>query len=229
MRNKLKGLGPLFGIVATLALAVLAGLFTMTPARASLSSGLPGGPVGTPVISTVAYTNASDVLVVGDSITVRSYKQLAAALPGQRLAVNAQSGANTAQGIDRLTVQLKNGAKLPKRLLMATGANDVFYPAAMQAQMKRLLSLVAAYSPTTVVYWVNVSVLRPSYAFADRVNSAKVNQLITSGCAGGKCTVISWAGLLATGTNRAKYIDAGGVHPNTAGQVAWGKLIAGAL
>lgn len=235
MRNKLKGLGPLFAIVATLALAVLAGLFstcTADTAHASLSSGLPAGPVGSPVISTVAYTNASDLEVVGDSITVRSYKKLPAELPGWRIAINAQSGANTAQGIDRLVKQLNAGARLPKRLVMATGANDVFAPAAMKAQIARLLTLVHTYSPDTEVYWVNMSVHRPGkYAFADAANTNKVNQLIRLGCtrtAVQPCTLIDWAGLLASG-NRASLIDAGGVHPTEAGQVRWAKMIAAAV
>jgi lysophospholipase L1-like esterase len=208
-------------------LAVAALFGVSSTANASLSSGLPGGPVGSPVISTVDFTNRSTIEVVGDSITVRSYKALPAQLPGERIAVNAQSGSNTSQSIGRLETQLKAGARLPARLVMATGANDVFSPGVVGVQVKRLLALVQAQSPTTRVYWVDVSVLRPGYLFQDRVNSAKVNQQIRAYCVG-SCTVISWAGFLSK-VQRSTYVDRGGVHPTTAGQQAWAKLIAGGI
>src|SRR5690349_9994458 len=208
-------------------LAVAALFEVSSTADASLSSGLPAGPVGSPVVSTVDFTNRATIEVVGDSITVRSYKSLPAELPGERIAVNAQSGSNTAQSIDRLEAQLKAGAKLPPRLVMASAANDIFAAGSTAAQVRRLLALVQAQSPSTRVYWVDASVLRPGFLFADRVNSAKVNSAIRANCVG-SCSVISWAGFLAT-VKRSTYIDAGGVHPNAAGQVAWAKLIAGGI
>lgn len=210
--------------IVSVLLAVVGLSFITQTADASLSSGVPAGPVGTPVVSTVDFTNRADLEVVGDSITVRSYKSLPAQLPGERIAVNAQSGSNTAQSIDRLQAQLKAGARLPQRLVMATGANDIFVPGNVGAQVRRLLTLVQAQSPTTRVYWVDVSVLRPGFLFADRVNSGKVNSQIRQFCTG-SCTVISWAGFLAS-VQRSKYIDKGGVHPLPAGQVEWAKLIA---
>lgn len=204
--------------------AVTALLGVSLPAHASLSSGLPAGPVGTPVLSTMDYVARSDVMIVGDSISVRSYKQLQTELGTQRLAVNARSGRNTTLSVDSLFKQLQAGMKLPPVLVMAVGANDIFRPGVEGVQVRRLLAGVPA---TTRVLWVNVSVLRPGYLFADRVNSGKVNQLIAANCVG-SCTVVSWAGFLA-GKTRSTYIDSKGVHPTAAGSVAWAKLIAEAV
>lgn len=206
--------------------AVLAAvsLWTATPAGANLSSGLPAGPVGTPVISSAAEVAAAGVLVTGDSITVRSYKELAAQLTVP-LAVNAQSGRNTKQSIDSLFTQMQ-GKTWPAVLVMATGSNDVFAAGSMPAQIRRLL---AGVPESTRVYWVNVRVARPGFLFADRVNTAHVNEAIRLGCTG-RCTVISWAGFLAGKAYRpATYIDKGGVHPSLAGEKAWGALIAGSI
>lgn len=209
----------LFGVlVAAVALLSVA----WSADAAAPSSGAAAGPIGAPVMSTQSYTTISDVLVVGDSITVRGYKELAAALPGRRLAVNAQSGRNTALSIDALFRQMQAGVKLPPVLVMAVGANDIFSSGVMAGQVKRLLAGVPA---STKVFWVDVSVLRPAYKLADGFNSARVNQSIRAYCTG-KCTVISWAGFLAV-NGRGKLIDSGGVHQTPAGAKAWGKLIAG--
>lgn len=203
--------------------ALIAAAFSLgvaSPADAYLDSGLPAGPIGAPVISTPAYTAVSDVLIVGDSITVRGYRDLAAALPGYRLAVNAQSGRNTTLSVDEVLKM----PYIPPALVMAVGANDIFNTSVMRAQVKRLLAAVPA---TTKVFWVNVSVRRPATALADQWNSSQVNQAITSGCVR-SCTVISWAGFLsAKASRRPTYIDRGGVHPIVhAGTEAWATLLA---
>lgn len=212
-----------------LVIAVLA-VMTGTGADAlamDYGSGTGGGPVGTPVRSTIPYTNISDVMIVGDSITVRGYKDLAAALPGKRLAVDAQAGRNTADSIDSLFASMRAGMVLPPVLIMATGSNDVFDPFVMAAQVKRLL---AGVPPGTRVYWVDVQVSRPATAVADQRNSAQVNRAIWLGCTG-SCTVISWATFFAVKPARIGwYLDSGGVHPIMGvGTRAWAALIAGAL
>lgn len=211
-------------------LALTTAVLAIAPAmkaHAGPDSGPAGGPVGTPVISTVDYTNRSGVLVVGDSITVRSYKYLPVALPGVRIAINAQSGRNTQLSINALLVQIGAGAKLPPKLVMATGANDIFATHAMAPQVQRLLALVKVKAPGTKVYWVNVSVKRPAYATADMFNSAMVNTAIRQYCVG-NCSVIDWAGYL-TRHGRTGLIDSGGVHPTVAGSQVWAKLIATAV
>ena len=219
----------------SLLLAVLFALLQPSHASASLSSGLPGGPVGTPVISTQAYTvlaPARTALVVGDSITVRSYKALAAqlSLHGQRLAVNAQSGRNTRLSVDALLAQMKGvpDSAWPSDLIMATGANDVFAPGAMLTQVPRLLAAVPKH---VRVHWVTVYVARPAYLLADKHNSYLVNQAITTGCAASpRCSLVRWAAFLTASTPRLRAdIDTGGVHPTAAGRLDWGKLLASAV
>jgi hypothetical protein len=197
-----------------------------TAAYADYGSGVAGGPVGTPVLSTAPYTAVSDVLIVGDSITVRGYKDLAAALPGKRLAVNAHSGRNTKASIDSLFQWLANGYKLPPVLIMAVGSNDVMSPFVMDAQVKRLLD---AGPSTTKIYWMDVQVSRPKYAVADQRNSMIVNRAIWTRCVGG-CAVISWASFLAAKPARLGwYLDSGGVHQTVSGSKAWAALIAGSV
>ena len=209
------------------AVALIASLGTTQAHATDYGSGAPGGPSGTPVQSTVPYTAISDVMIVGDSITVRGYKDLAAALPGKRLAVNAQSGRNTKASIDSLFAQMQAGMALPPVLIMAVGANDVFDPFVEPAQVKRLLAGVPS---STKVYWVDVQVARPKTAVADQRNSAQVNRAIWQGCTG-DCTVISWASLLAAKPARLTwYIDSGGVHPIVGvGTKAWAALIAAGI
>lgn len=194
-------------------------------AYAGFGSGPASGPVGTPVISTAAEVDAAQVMLVGDSISVRSYKELAALLPVP-LAVNAHSGRNTRLSIDSLFKQMQ-GRQWPRVLVMATGSNDVFAPGETRAQVKRLL---AGVPESTRVYWVNIRVQRPGFVLADRVNTWHVNEAIQVGCVG-RCTVVSWVGFLAVKPYRVRtYIDAGGVHPVIGvGTKAWAALIAGAV
>jgi hypothetical protein len=213
-------------LVRVVALTVAFLVAAPTAAMADYGSGTAGGPVGTPVLSTAPYTAVSDVLIVGDSITVRGYKDLAAALPGKRLAVNAHSGRNTKASIDSLFHWLANGYKLPPVLVMAVGTNDIFDPSGVPAQVKRLLAGVPS---STKVFWIDVQAARPKTALADQRNSGWVNQAIWRGCVGG-CTVISWAGFLAAKPARIGwYIDSGGVHTDEDGKKAWAALIAGAV
>jgi lysophospholipase L1-like esterase len=191
-----------------------------------LSSGPWGGPIGTPVVSTIPYTAKAYVLVGGDSITVRSYRQLPVYLPGKTIAINAQSGRNTKLTVDQL-LDPKVTPYLPAKLVMATGANDIFAPTAMAAQVQRLLAGAQARG-VQHVYWVNASVKRPGWVLQDTWNSFVVNRAIATYCTG-TCSVINWAGFLAQGTRRARLIDSGGVHPNVAGQAAWAALIAASV
>lgn len=199
-------------------------LFAAPTAHAGFGSGPASGPVGTPVISTAAEVDAAKVMLVGDSISVRSYKDLAALLPVP-LAVNAHSGRNTKLSIDSLFKQMQ-GRQWPRVLVMATGSNDIFGPGAMREQVRRLL---AGVPESTRVFWVNIRVQRPGFVLADRVNTWHVNEAIQVGCTG-RCSVVSWVGFLAGKPYRpATYIDAGGVHPTVLGSKAWGCLIATAV
>jgi hypothetical protein len=213
-------------LVRVVALTVAFLVAAPTAAMADYGSGAAGGPVGTPVLSTVPYTAVSDVLIVGDSTTVRGYKDLAAALPGKRLAVNAHSGRNTKASIDSLFQWLANGYKLPPVLVMAVGTNDIFDGSGMPAQVKRLLAGVPS---STKVFWVDIQAARPKTALADQRNSMWINKAIWQGCVG-ECAVISWASFLAAKPARLGwYIDSGGVHQTASGSKAWAALIAGSI
>ncbi len=163
------------------------------------------------------------MLLVGDSISVRGYKDLAYYLPGKRLAVNAWSGRNTKDSVDAVLAM----PFIPPVLIMAVGSNDVPDPFGMAVQVKRLL---AGVPETTKVYWVDVQVARPKTALADQRNSEMVNMAIYQNCTG-RCTVISWASFLAAKPARLMwYVDAGGVHPIVGvGTKAWAALIAGSV
>ena len=208
--------------IATLTLAYL-----VSPARATLDygSGKAGGATGTPVLSTVPYTAVSDVLIVGDSITVANYKALAAQLPGVRLAVNARSGRGTVDAVNQVLAM----PYVPPRVIMAVGSNDVFDPPVMAAQIARLRS---ALEPRGVkVSWVDVQVSRVKYSpavqLADQRNTGWVNAQIHSGCVA-PCTVIGWGEFLSANPSyRLPAYLRDGVHTTAAGTAAWAVLIAG--
>lgn len=198
-------------------------------------SGQPGGPLGSPVKSTVPYTAISDWMIVGDSITVRGYKELLPLTPGKRLAVDAWSGRNTKLAVDSVLATLEDVGPeaFPKRLVWATGSNDVFAPGVVAAQLKRLLDAL----PDDVRVWfVDTQVARPSFP-ADQRNCMWVNSQIWTTATAYGAPVISWATFLASKPARLSwYVDPGGVHPTlptedkpNSGTKAWAALIVGAV
>lgn len=209
-------------------LAVAALLWVAVPAQATdYGSGTAGGPVGTPVQSTVPYTAISDWAVFGDSITVAGYKTLAARKPGWRLAVVAQSGRGTVDAVNMAIA----AEYLPLHVVMAVGSNDVPNPPVMAAQIKRLR---AALEPRGIkVYWVTVHVVRSrgtaAQQLADQRNSGWVNAQIQAGCTA-PCTVIDWSSFLnAKPAYRIPKYLRDGVHTTALGNDAWAALIAGAV
>ena len=208
------------------AAAVLLGV-TLPAHAVDYGSGAAGGPVGTPVLSTVPYTAVSDVMIVGDSITIRGYKDLAAALPGKRLAVNAHSGRNTKASVDSLFASMQAGMVLPPVLIMAVGSNDVMSPFAFEAQMKRLLAGVPR---GTRVFWMDIYVNRPAYPSSDLRNTDVINKRIWRYCTG-NCSIISWFDFLAgyPSYRIRTHIDSGGVHQTVAGCKAWAAVIAAGI
>lgn len=198
-------------------------------------SGKPGGPLGSPVKSTVSYTAISDWMIVGDSITVRSYKELLPLTIGKRLAVDAWSGRNTQLAVDSVldTLAQVGPENFPKRLVWFTGSNDVFAPGVVRAQLERLY---AALPSDVQVWFVDTQVARPSFP-ADQRNCMWVNSQITQVATAHGAKIISWATFLASKPSRlGMYIDAGGVHPTlpteekpNSGTKALAALIAGAV
>lgn len=170
----------------------------------------------------------ADVGVIGDSITARGWGDLYALITanGRRMAVNFWSARPTAPAVDWLVQRVQAGKRIPRTLVMAVGANDVYAPFAMQAQIARLLKAV----PGVKVYMVDVQVARPAYALADQRNSGIVNKAIWQGCTG-DCGVISWASFFAAYPRRlTMYLTSDGVHPIVGvGTRAWAALIAASV
>jgi hypothetical protein len=148
----------------------------------------------------------ADVLIVGDSITARSYAATIAAIQatGHTAAVNYWSGRPTAPAVDWV---LSLSSK-PKVIVMATGPNDVMNPKVMTAQIQRLKG---GLPETTKLLWVDVQVCRPAYAVADQRNSMAVNQQIYEQMGDG--AVIGWAELFWSAPWRLSYYLQDGVHP----------------
>lgn len=151
-------------------------------------------------------TPAADVLIVGDSITTRTYADLLARIraTGHTAAVNYWSGRPTAPAVDWvLSLSTK-----PKVLVMAMGSNDVTNPTVMATQIKRLK---AGLPSTTKLLWVDVFVCRSAYATADMRNSMAVNQQIYEQL--GDDAVIGWAELFWSAPWRITWYLQDGVHP----------------
>lgn len=202
-------------------------LLVPATASADYGSGAPSGPVGTPVLSTVPYTAVSDWMIFGDSITVGAYKNLAAAKPGWRLAVNAQSGRGTVDAVDEALA----APFLPKHVIMAVGSNDVMNPPIMAGQIKRLR---AALEPRGIqVYWVETHVVRyrgtAAQQLADMRNTGWVNAQVNAGCIA-PCKVITWSQFLnAKPYYRLPTYLRDGVHLSEAGKPPWAALLAASV
>lgn len=162
----------------------------------------------------------ADVLIVGDSITTRSYAALIGAVQatGHTAAVNYWSGRPTAPAVDWvLSLSTK-----PKVIVMASGSNDVMDPTVMTTQIQRLKAGLPA---TTKLLWVDVQVSRPAYPVADQRNSMAVNQQIYEQMGDG--AVIGWAELFWSAPWRiGYYLEADGVHPRIGAVAGYGDGVA---
>jgi len=208
---------------------------TITALAATTAAVLPAGavdygsgPTGTPsttaVISTTTYTAVSDVLVVGDSITVANYKALAGQLPGLRLAVNARSGRGTTDSVTAVLAM----PYVPPVVIMAVGSNDVPNPPVMAAQITRLRTALEPRGIT--VRWVSVQVVRyrgtAAVQLADQRNTGWVNAQIHAGCVA-PCRVIDWFAMLASYPSyRLPAYLRDGVHTTDLGRAAWASMLA---
>jgi hypothetical protein len=197
--------------------ALIAGVaLLLSPATAGADYG--SGNLGTPGAHTRTGNMATaSVGYFGDSIGQRIATPLTTALAGKgvTLATDNQAGRATTQIVD----QVLREPKLPKRVVIEAGSNDVFNPPVMAAQIKRLR---AALEPKGIsVLWVDVQVSRlklsPAVQLADQRNSGWVNSQIRAGCTA-PCVVIPWSTSLAAKPTRiVAYTGPDGVHPNQPG------------
>ncbi|MEU4190687.1 hypothetical protein AB0E69_02220 [Kribbella sp. NPDC026611] len=214
------------------------------PAAAATPTGTYGsgslGPwsSGTRAISTdtqirkVLDTNG--VFMFGDSIAVQDGKSLAIRLAGRdgsQLAVHNWSGRPTVGAVDALAAWAGRFG-LPRRILMATGTNDIFDPPKFAAQVERALSIVG---PNRTVYWINIQVARKAVTatmqLADQRNSAWVNLQLSDAQKGhGNLRIVRWAEYLAVKPNRLASYLRDGLHTSIPlGQDARNELAVQAL
>lgn len=170
--------------------------------------------ISTPEI--IAQVLAADGLfMAGDSISVATARELAEMLlpSGDLLAVHNWSGRPTAPAVDALIGWL-NTYGWPRRILMATGTNDIFDPTVMSAQVDRMM--VAA-GPLRKVMWVSVQCARwnstPEVELADQRNTGWVNaQLYEASARWPNLRVIPWHRWLAVSPARLGMYLKDGVH-----------------
>ena len=174
------------------------------------------------------------VVLFGDSIAVQDGKSLATRLlsrSGASLAVHNWSGRPTAPAVDALQSWASRYG-LPRRILMATGTNDIFNPPAFAAQVDRTMNIVGSHR---TVVWVNTQIARTaksaSVQLADQRNSAWVNsQLSDAQKKYPNLRIVRWAEYLAAKPARLTMYLREGVHTTVpSGQDARNELIVQAL
>ncbi|MFD7154187.1 hypothetical protein ACFV9C_06305 [Kribbella sp. NPDC059898] len=180
--------------------------------------------------ATVTYVRDHDgVCMFGDSIAVQDGKALASKLlsRGISLAVHNWSGRPTMPAVDALeNWALKYG--LPRRILMATGTNDIFNPPVFAAQVDRTMRIVGS---NRKVVWVNTQISRTAKSaaiqVADQRNSAWINsQLHDAEKKYPNLDLVRWAEYLAAKPSRLTQLLREGVHTTVpAGQDARNDLM----
>jgi hypothetical protein len=222
--------------------AVVAGS-TVVSTESAYADGYGSGALGpwegsSKQISTTAQIGpvlANDGLYMfGDSIAVQDGYSLAQRLSsrtGAPLAVHNWSGRPTEPAVDALA-HWASTYGLPRRILMATGSNDIFTPPVFAAQVDRTMGIVG---PGRLVYWVNVQVARTSQSaavqLADQRNSAWINlQLADAQRRYPNLRIVHWAEFLAAKITRLSLYLRDGVHTTVpAGQDARNELIVQAI
>lgn len=175
--------------------------------------------------------DTADVGIVGDSITNRGWGDLKVLLAarGKTLAVNYWSARPTAPAVDWVIARANAGKPIPKVLIMATGANDIYSPVGMTAQIRRLKAALPA---GTELFWVDVQVQRwrqtQTVQIADQRNTMATNQQIWMELDPSR--VIRWAELFWSAPWRLSYYLEDGVHQRYGvGTRCWAAAVAAPL
>jgi hypothetical protein len=216
---------------------------SLLAAEQAFADGYGSGPIGpwegmSKRISTLTQIRpvlAEDGLYMfGDSISVQDGYSFALRLSertGKPLAVHNWSGRPTAPAVDALA-QWAEAYGMPKRILMATGSNDIFTPPVFAAQVDRTMAIAG---PGRTVFWVNTQVCRAGQAaavqLADQRNSAWINlQLADAQARHPNLRVIHWAEFLAAKPSRLTAYLEDGVHTTVPlGQDARNELMVQAI
>ncbi|WP_460660643.1 SGNH/GDSL hydrolase family protein [Kribbella swartbergensis] len=217
---------------------------TATEAAAATSGGPYGSGVlgswatATRAISTAAQIqrvrDTNGVYMFGDSISVQDGKALATRLlgrDGSQLAVHNWSSRPTSGAVDALQEWAERYG-LPRRILMASGSNDIFDPPKFAAQVDRAMSIVGQ---NRTLFWVNIQVVRKAQTaavqLADQRNSSWLNmQLYDAQEKYPNLRIIRWAEWLWIKPYRLANYLRDGVHPSVPlGQDARNELIVQSL
>ncbi len=222
--------------------AVVAGASVLT-AEQAYADGYGSGAIGDWTNGPRAITTEDQIRQVlardglfmfGDSIAYQDGHALAerlASRTGDVIAVNNWTGRPTEPAVDALASWAQRYG-LPKRVLMATGSNDIFTPPVFAAQVDRTMSIAGA---SRIVYWVNVQVSRTALGadvqVADQRNSGWINlQLADAQKRHPNLRVVHWAEFLAAKIIRLTGYLRDGVHTTVPlGQDARNELIVQAI
>ncbi|WP_405057635.1 hypothetical protein OG474_33575 [Kribbella sp. NBC_01505] len=222
--------------------AVVAGSSLLT-AEQAFADGYGSGPIGDWAGSPRAISTATEIgpvldrdglYMFGDSIAYQDGRSLAerlASRTGDVIAVHNWTGRPTTPAVDALASWAQQYG-MPKRILMATGTNDIFTPPAFAAQVERTMSIVGA---GRTVYWVNVQACRKSkpadVQLADQRNSGWINlQLADAQKRHPNLRIVHWAEFLAAKIDRLTSYLRDGVHTMVPlGQDARNELIVQAI
>jgi hypothetical protein len=215
-----------------------------TSATAATSTGPYGSGVlgswanGTRAISTTTQIHrvleTDGVYMFGDSISVQDGKSLATRLlgrDGSQMAVNNWSSRPTSGAVDALQ-QWASAYGLPRRILMASGSNDIFDPPKFAAQLDRAMGIAGR---NRIVFWVNIQAVRKSVdatmQLADQRNSSWLNmQMYDAQEKYPNLRIIRWAEWLWVKPYRLLNYLRDGVHPSVPlGQDARNELIVQSL
>jgi hypothetical protein len=193
---------------------------------------------GSRAISTTAQIrrvlDTDGVYMFGDSISVQDGKSLATRLlgrDGSQMAVNNWSSRPSSGAVDGLQ-QWASAYGLPRRILMASGSNDIFDPPKFAAQVDRAISIVGR---NRTLFWVNIQVVRKGLTapvqLADQRNSAWLNmQMYDAQQKYSNLRIIRWAEWLWVKPYRLANYLRDGVHPSVPlGQDARNELIVQSL
>lgn len=175
--------------------------------------------------------DVADVGVIGDSITARGWGDLYPLVTkrGHKMSVNYWSARPTTPAVDWLLQRIAAGKRIPRVIVVMTGANDIYSPAVMGAQVRRLK---AALPDSTKLYWGEVQVSRTKYSqtvqIADQRNSMAVNLQLYQNLEPSQ--VIRWSELFWSAPWRIPYYMEDGVHPKVGiGTRCWAAMVVNPL
>ncbi|WP_226346109.1 GDSL-type esterase/lipase family protein [Agilicoccus flavus] len=176
-----------------------------------------------------AAADPRGVLLVGDSIAsgIRTPLMASTTALKRPLSWDHWNGRPT-HGTADAVVALASAGRAPRHLVVVSGANDVFEPAAFAPQVDRLLRAVG---PDTTVVWVVPYVARRATRDADVANTDRLDAVLTDAAATHPhLRLVDWtAHLRALPEAQRAALVPDGVHPSPAGAAELTRLVTGAL